>query len=158
MGAAGIQMGTFFVMTDECLTHEAFKEAFASARARDAVSTPQISSDLKVIAVRALRNKGQEAFNKLQMDLIDKRKKKLISHPEAQFEVEKYWTGALRRAVQEGDVDYGSLMAGQSVGLVDRCRPLQEALNGFMEEAEAEYERMKSVCGTMTQAKSVKKE
>jgi enoyl-[acyl-carrier protein] reductase II len=149
MGAAGIQMGTFFVMTDECRAHEAFKQAFARARAREAVSTPQISSDLKVIPVRALRNKGLDEFNELQMELIQKRKKRLISHSEAQYEVEKYWTGALRRAVQDGDVDHGSLMAGQSVGLVNRCRPLKEALEDFLKEAEAELDRMQTICQTL---------
>ena len=149
MGAAGIQMGTFFVMTDECRTHQNFKQAFAKARAREAVSTPQISSDLKVIPVRALRNKGLDEFNQLQMDLIQKRKKRLISHSEAQFEVENYWTGALRRAVQDGDVERGSLMAGQSVGLVDRCQPLHEALNRFLMEADAELDRIKILCRTI---------
>jgi enoyl-[acyl-carrier protein] reductase II len=134
MGAAGVQLGTFFVCTDECRTHPRFKEAFIRARARDAVSTPQISSDLKVVAVRALRNKGLEEFNQLQMELIEKRKAKEISHSEAQYEVENFWVGALRKAVQDGDTEHGSVMAGQSIGLVDRILPLEEALDGLIRE------------------------
>ena len=129
MGAAGIQMGTFFVLTEECGVHPRFKEAFIKAQARDAVATPQIGSELKVVAVRALRNKGLDGFLEMQVDLIQKRKKKEISHEEAQHGVESFWVGALRRAAKDGDIDTGSLMAGQSVGLVDRVRPLREALS-----------------------------
>lgn len=143
MGAAGVQLGTYFVMTEECRTHPKFKEAFKRARARDAVSTPQISSDLKVVAVRALRNKGLEAFNELQVELIARRKRKEITHAEAQYRVEEFWAGALRRAVQEGDIEYGSLMAGQSVGLVNEIRPLKVALAHLIEGAKAELQRLK---------------
>lgn len=146
MGAAGVQLGTFFVLTEECRTHPKFKEAFIRARARDAISTPQIGSDLKVVAVRALRNKGHDSFSDLQIDLIDKRKRKEISHSEAQYQVEDYWTGALRRAVKEGDVEMGSLMAGQSVGLVDQIRPLKDAIHLLIEDAEAELEKVKERC------------
>jgi enoyl-[acyl-carrier protein] reductase II len=142
MGASGVQLGTFFVMTEECQTHPRLKEAFIRARARDAVATPQISSDLKVVAVRALRNKGLEEFNRLQIELIEKQKKKKISHKDAQYEVENFWVGALRRAVQDGDVEYGSVMAGQSVGLVNQIRPLREALRYLIDDAEKELVRV----------------
>jgi enoyl-[acyl-carrier protein] reductase II len=101
---------------------------------------------LKVVAVRALRNKGHDFFSDLQIDLIDKRKRKEISHSEAQYQVEVYWTGALRRAVKEGDVEMGSLMAGQSVGLVDQIRPLKDAIQLLIEDAEAELEKVKKRC------------
>jgi enoyl-[acyl-carrier protein] reductase II len=143
MGAAGVQLGTLFVLTEECRAHPKFKEAFRKARARDAVATPQIGSELKVVAVRALRNKGFEEFSNLQVDLIQRRKNKEISHTDAQYEVENYWVGALRRAVQEGDVELGSLMAGQSAGLVDQVKPLKEVLVHLIKEAEAELKRFK---------------
>lgn len=143
MGAAGVQLGTLFVLTEECRAHPKFKEAFRKARARDAVATPQIGSELKVVAVRALRNKGFEEFSNLQVDLIQRRKNKEISHTDAQYEVENFWVGALRRAVQEGDVEFGSLMAGQSAGLVDQVKPLKEVLIHLMKEAEAELKRVK---------------
>lgn len=146
MGAAGVQLGTFFVLTEECQTHPKFKEAFMRARARDAISTPQIGSDLKVVAVRALRNKGHDSFSDLQVDLIGKRKRKEISHSEAQYQVEVYWTGALRRAVKEGDVEMGSLMAGQSVGLVDQIRPLKGAIHLLIDDAETELKKVRERC------------
>ncbi len=149
MGAAGVQLGTFFVMTEECRAHPRFKQAFIRARARDAVATPQIGSELKVVAVRALRNKGLDAFAELQVDLLQKRKAGEISHAEAQHRVEQFWVGALRKAVQEGDVDFGSLMAGQSVGLVNKVLPLEQALNGLIAEAESALERIKNKCETL---------
>lgn len=143
MGAAGVQLGTYFVLTEECRTHPRFKEAFIRARARDAVATPQIGSELRVIAVRALKNRGFERFSNLQIELIQKRRRKEISHIDAQYQVENYWVGALRQAVKEGDVEYGSLMAGQSVGLIDQVRPLKDALADLIKEVEEELERIK---------------
>ncbi len=149
MGAAGIQLGTFFVTTEECRAHPAFKQAFLRARARDAVATPQIGSELRVVAVRALRNKGFEAFAELQVGLLQKRKEGKISQAEAQYQVEDFWVGALRRAVQEGDVNFGSLMAGQSVGLVDQILPLNQALDRLIHEAEDTLKKIKEKCKTL---------
>jgi enoyl-[acyl-carrier protein] reductase II len=144
MGAAGVQLGTFFVLTEECRAHPRFKEALIRARARAAVSTPQIGSELKVVAVRALRNKGHDRFSDLQMDLIQQRRRGAITQAEAQFKVENYWVGALRRAVEEGDVEFGSVMAGQSVGLVDHIRPLRQGLEFLREGAESELEKIEA--------------
>jgi enoyl-[acyl-carrier protein] reductase II len=149
MGAAGIQLGTFFVMTEECGAHPRFKQAFMRARARDAVATPQIGSELKVVAVRALRNKGLDSFAELQVDLLQKRKAGKITHAQAQYKVEEFWVGALRRAVQEGDIDFGSLMAGQSVGLVDRVLPIEQALEELMREGEEALDKIKGKCESM---------
>jgi enoyl-[acyl-carrier protein] reductase II len=143
MGAAGVQLGTYFVLTEECGVHPRVKEAFIKAQARDAVATPQVGSELKVVAVRALRNKGLDAFLDLQVELVQKRKRREIGHEEAQHAVESYWMGALRRAVRDGDIERGSLMAGQSVGLVDRVRPLKDALAVLVEGAEKELARVR---------------
>jgi enoyl-[acyl-carrier protein] reductase II len=110
------------------------------------VATPQIGSELKVVAVRALRNKGLDIFSELQIDLLQKRKKGEISHSDAQYRVEDFWVGALRRAVQEGDIELGSLMAGQSVGLVDRILPLDKALHTLIAEAEKALEKIHEKC------------
>ncbi len=139
MGAAGVQMGTIFAMSEESPAHPAFKEKFRKARAREAFATPQYSSALPVVAVRALKNRGSEEFNKLQLELIKKLEKGEISRLQAQYEVEKYWVGALRRAVQEGDVEYGSLMAGQSVGLVNQILPVKEIVKRLVSEAEETF-------------------
>ena len=111
MGAAGIQMGTRFVMSEECAAHPKFKQAFRRAKARDAMATPQFDSRLPVIPVRALKNEGSTEFSKLQFDLLKRLELGEIDRLHAQFEVERFWVGALKRAVVDGDVKMGSLMA-----------------------------------------------
>ncbi len=139
MGAAGCQMGTRFVMSEECGAHPDFKKRFVQARAREAISTPAYdSARLPVVAVRALNNKGMERFGRLQMDLLKQLDAGAIKREEAQLKVEEYWMGALRRAVVDGDIEEGSLMAGQSVGLVDRVQPMREIFAELLGEAEAE--------------------
>ncbi len=144
MGAAGAQLGTRFVMTEECTAHEKFKDAFMRAQARDAVSTPQYDSSLPVVAVRALRNKGMANFGALQLKLLKQLEKGEIHRTEAQEEVEKYWMGALRRAVVDGDIDFGSMMAGQSVGLVNRIMPMRELIDELLSDAETELESVRA--------------
>jgi enoyl-[acyl-carrier protein] reductase II len=145
MGAAGIQMGTRFVLSEECAAHPNFKKAFKRAKARDAVATPQFDSRLPVIPVRALKNEGTAEFGKLQMELLRKLDENLITREEAQFEVERFWVGALRRAAVDGDVVKGSLMAGQSVGLVKEIKPLKAIIDEIVTEAEAEMQRIKGL-------------
>ncbi len=142
MGAAGCQFGTLFVMTEECTAHEDFKQAFTRARARQAVATPQYDSRLPIVAVRAIRNRGTDDFGNLQLDLLKRLEREELSREKAQYEVEKYWVGALRRAVVDGDVDQGSLMAGQSVGLVGDVRPMKEVIEQLVSDAEEELERV----------------
>ncbi|NCC52156.1 MAG: hypothetical protein EOM20_13190 [Spartobacteria bacterium] len=138
MGAAGCQLGTRFVLSEECTAHENFKRAFIKARAREAVETPQYDKRIPVVAVRALRNKSMEAFNRLQLDLLEKLNAGTIKREQAQLEVESFWMGGLRRAVVDGDVDAGSLMSGQSVGLVSKIQPMAEIFEELLSEAEAE--------------------
>jgi enoyl-[acyl-carrier protein] reductase II len=145
MGAAGIQMGTRFIMAEECLAHSKFKETFRKARAKDAVATPQFDSRLPVIPVRALKNEGSLEFAKLQLELLNKLDNNLLDKMQAQFRVEEFWAGALRSAVIDGDTDRGSLMAGQSVGLVDKVQPLKEIMQEMVSQAESEMQRLKSV-------------
>lgn len=147
MGAAGVQLGTRFVMTEECRAHENFKKAFKQANARDAVSTPQYDSKLPVVAVRALRNKGMNNFGKLQLDLLKQLEAGEIHREQAQEEVEKYWIGALRRAVVDGDIENGSMMAGQSVGLVDKIMSVNGMIQELIDEAGEEIKRVKSILG-----------
>jgi len=143
MGAAGIQMGTRFVMTHECEVHPKFKEAFIKARAREAVATPAVGSELNVVAVRAIRNKGMDQFADLQMELIQKNRRGEITKKDAQYQVENFWVGALRKAVQEGDIDNGSLMAGQSVGLIHKITSLEELFHEMIAEGNEELTRIR---------------
>ena len=142
MGAAGIQMGTRFVMSDECKAHPEFKETFRKAKAKDAVATPQFDSRLPVIPVRALKNKGTTQFGRLQFEIIDRLDRGAIDPQQAQFEVENFWAGALREAAVEGKVHSGSLMAGQSVGLADKILPIREILAELIRDAETELQRL----------------
>jgi len=147
MGAAGVQFGTRFAMAEESCAHPAFKESFIKAKARDAVSTPQFDSRLPVVAVRALRNHGTDDFGKLQLDLISQLDQNKISRHDAQYKVEEFWIGRLRDAVMDGDVSRGSLMAGQSVGLVDRVMPAADIMAELAADTEAELERVGKLLG-----------
>jgi enoyl-[acyl-carrier protein] reductase II len=147
MGAAGVQMGTRFAVTEESTAHPRFKERFLKAKAREAVATPQYDSRLHVVAVRAIRNKAHDHFGKLQLELIQKIDDGSIHQRDAQARVEEFWVGALRRAVVDGDVDQGSLMAGQSVGLVDRVQPMAELMEELVRETEQELQKVQSLFG-----------
>ncbi|NMD86356.1 hypothetical protein HF882_07140 [Victivallis vadensis] len=147
MGAAGVQLGTRFVMTEESNVHPKFKEAFIRANARDAISTPQYDSKLPVVAVRALRNRGTAEFGALQLRLLKELEAGNIHRQEAQEEVEKFWIGALRRAAVDGDIEMGSLMAGQSVGLVDKVLSIGELLTELLTDAEKELAAVRRKLG-----------
>jgi len=137
MGAAGAQLGTRFVAAEECVAHPRFKEAFIKAQARDAMPTTQFDPSLPTIPVRALVNQATGEFNRLQLDLLQKVKAGEMAREEAQLRLEEFWVGALRRAVQDGDVERGSVMAGQSVAFVRKIQPVREILEELVGEAEA---------------------
>lgn len=145
MGAAGIQMGTCFVMSEECMAHPRFKEVFKRAKAKDAMATPQFDSRLPVIPVRALKNEGTIEFGKLQLELLHKLDNCLIDREQAQYAAERFWIGALKDAVIDGDVTKGSLMAGQSVGLVDGVKPLKSIIDEMIDDAESELKRLQRI-------------
>jgi enoyl-[acyl-carrier protein] reductase II len=137
MGAAGVQLGTRFVCAHECIAHPNFKAAFIKANARDAVPSVQLDPRFPVIPVRALRNKATEAFMEAQRKAIDRFHAGEVDQKMAQLEIEHFWAGALRRAVIDGDVESGSLMAGQSVGLVHEEQSAQAIIDSLVAEAEA---------------------
>lgn len=135
MGAAGCQLGTRFVCATESRAHPNFKKVFIRASARDAVVSVQLDPRLTVIPVRALANKGMERFYAFQRQMLVAMEKGEVSQQEAQLNVEHFWAGALRRAVVDGDVEEGSLMAGQSVGMVKKEQSVQEIVDTLMDEA-----------------------
>jgi len=141
MGAAGVQLGTRFACASESIAHPAFKKAFFRASARDAVASVQFDARLPVIPVRALRNKGTEHFTAKQREVAGVLDREEIAMAEAQLQIERYWAGALRRAVVDGDVENGSLMAGQSVGMVREEEPAARIIARLMEESEAALAR-----------------
>ncbi|MBW8842171.1 MAG: nitronate monooxygenase [Sphingomonadales bacterium] len=135
MGAAGVQLGTRFACASESIAHPNFKKAFFRANARDAVASVQIDPRLPVIPVRALKNAGTELFTAKQLEVAQSLNDGAVEMAEAQLQIEHYWAGALRRAVIDGDVEHGSLMAGQSVGMVSKEEPVAEIIAQLMDEA-----------------------
>lgn len=135
MGASGVQMGTRFVCARESIAHEAFKKAFIRAHARDAVLSVQLDPRFPVIPVRALANKATDAFLARQREVIDAVDRQELDQKDAQLAIEHFWAGALRRAVIDGDVENGSLMAGQSVGMVVKEQTTAEILEELVDQA-----------------------
>lgn len=135
MGASGVQLGTRFVCATESIAHPNFKRAFIRAAARDAVPSTQIDPRFPVIPVRALANDGTRRFMEMQRAVIDRVNRGEIEPKAAQLEIEHFWAGALRRAVIDGDVETGSVMAGQSVGMVEREEPTADIIRDLVDGA-----------------------
>jgi len=147
MGASGVQLGTRFAASAESVAHPAFKQAFVRAAARDAVASVQLDARLPVIPVRALRNAGSEEFIERQREVAGQLDRGEIEPAVAALAIEHYWAGALRRAVVEGDVVTGSLMAGQSVGMVKAVEPVADIIAALVAEAEAALARHRQPVG-----------
>jgi enoyl-[acyl-carrier protein] reductase II len=137
MGAAGCQLGTHFVCATESIAHPDFKKAFLRAQARDAIISPQLDARFPVIPVRALANQATKDFLAYQKELINQVDQGTLDLKEAQLKIEHFWAGALRRAVIEGDIETGSMMAGQSVGMVTCEQPTQNIIEELIAQAEA---------------------
>jgi enoyl-[acyl-carrier protein] reductase II len=118
MGASGAQLGSRFAAAEESIAHPNFKKAFVRAAARDAVPSIQLDERFPVIPVRGLVNAGTKRFLEHQAITLGRFQSGELTKEEAQLDIEHFWAGALRRAVIDGDVENGSMMAGQSVGLV----------------------------------------
>jgi enoyl-[acyl-carrier protein] reductase II len=128
MGAAGAQLGTRFAASVESIAHPSFKQAFLKANARDALPSVQIDERFPVIPVRGLVNEGTKRFMRHQAEVLKKFQDGTLDKNAAQLEIEHFWAGALRRAVIDGDIENGSVMAGQSVGMVTTIQPVAEIL------------------------------
>ena len=126
LGAAGVQIGTCLLVSEECPIHPAYKEAVQKTGDTDTVVTGRISG----IPVRVLKNKMAREYVKREKAGADK------------MELEQYTLGALRKAVFDGDVQTGSLMAGQVAGQCREIRPVAEILRGLWEGFLSEKERL----------------
>jgi len=140
MGASGVQLGTRFVCATESIAHPKFKQAFIRAAARDATPSIQLDARFPVIPVRALSNEGGKRFMEKQKEVIARFDGGELSKEAAQLEIEHFWAGALRRAVIDGDVETGSVMAGQSVGMVKAEQPAAEIMAELVKQAEKALE------------------
>ena len=101
LGAEGVQIGTRFLVAKECTVHQNYKNKVLKAKDIDTEVTGRSTGH----PVRVLRNKLAREFNKLEKEGAPVE------------DIEKLGEGALRKAVKDGDVDYGSVMAGQIAGL-----------------------------------------
>ncbi|MBV8705072.1 MAG: nitronate monooxygenase [Acetobacteraceae bacterium] len=135
MGAAGAQLGTRFAAATESVAHPRFKQAFIRAHARDALPSVQLDPRFPVIPVRGLVNAGTERFLAHQAETIRRFLDGGVAREAAQLEIEHFWAGAPRRAVVDGDVENGSVMAGQSVGMVTQEQPTAAIIAELVEQA-----------------------
>ncbi len=135
MGASGAQLGTRFAASTESIAHARFKAAFVRASSRDALPSVQLDARFPVIPVRGLVNEGTRRFMAFQGETLRRFQDGEVTKEAAQLEIEHFWAGSLRRAVIDGDIEAGSVMAGQSVGMVDRVRPTAEIIAELVEQA-----------------------
>ena len=121
LGAEGVQIGTRFVVAKESIVHPAYKEKVVKAKDIDSEVTGMSTGH----PVRQIRNKMTREYLKLEKE-------------GASFEQLEYLTlGSLRKAVIDGDVVNGTLMAGQIAGLVKKEQTCQEMIEEMMGQAEA---------------------
>ncbi len=137
MGAAGAQLGTRFAASAESIAHANFKQAFVRANARDAIPSIQLDEHFPVIPVRGLVNEGTRKFLAHQAEVVQRFQSGAVDKAAAQLEIEHFWAGALRRAVIDGDVENGSVMAGQSVGMVTSVQSVADILAELKAQAVA---------------------
>ncbi len=136
LGAAGCQIGTRLVCSNESIAHKNFKEIFIKSEARNCQISVRLDKRFPVIPVRAIENKASKEFVEEQKKVINLLDKNNISLKDAQLQIEHFWAGSLRKAVIDGDVDNGSLMAGQSVSLVKNSQSVKEILTEIIMQAE----------------------
>ena len=121
LGAVGVQMGTILLSSIECPIHENYKNALIKAKDSDTVVTGRIGG----APVRILKNKMSREYLKKEKEGAGRE------------ELEVYTLGSLRKAVFDGDCDYGSLMAGQVAGMIKEIRPLRSIFEQLMKECDS---------------------
>lgn len=119
LGADGVQMGTRFVCASECIVHDKYKELVIKAKDRDTIVSGRSTGH----PVRVLKNKLTREFDKLEL------------HGASIEELEELGSGKLRDAVVDGDIEYGSVMAGQIAGMVSKVQPAQEIIEEIITQA-----------------------
>lgn len=127
MGASGVQCGTIFIVAKECQAHENYKKAVLKAKDRSTVSTGNYTGH----PVRVLENKFAKEILEMEKSGASKE------------EIEAKGTGKLRLAVVDGDVNAGSVMAGQVAAMVQEEKTTKEILTTLMKELEEAKERLK---------------
>lgn len=123
LGAEGVQVGTRFLVAKECTVHQNYKDKILKARDIDTVVTCQHFGH----PVRAVKNKLTKEYDKLEKAALQAEDPDLTAFDEL-------GRGALRNAVVDGDVDHGSVMAGQIAGLVQKEETVAEIIESFVAE------------------------
>ena len=136
LGAAGCQIGTRLVCSHESIAHEKFKEIFIKSEARNCKISVKLDNRLPVIPVRAIENNATQLFIEEQKKVINQLDNKKVTLGEAQLKIEHFWAGSLREAIINGDIENGSLMAGQSVSLVKKKQKVKEIFEEILNQAE----------------------
>ena len=131
-----VKLGPDLFYANESIAHEKFKNIFIKSEARNAQVSIKIDERLPVIPVRAIENEATQDFINEQKKLLSLVEKQEISLKDAQLSIEHFWAGSLRRAVIDGDVEKGSLMAGQSVSLVKKMQTVEEIIRELVEQME----------------------
>ncbi len=126
LGAEGVQVGTRFLTANECNIHDNYKNAVIKAKDIDSVITGQITGH----PVRVLRNKLARLYDKVEKEELKK------DTPDIS-RIEELGKGALQKAVKEGDMDNGSIMAGQIAGMVNKRQSCKEIIDELMTEGKA---------------------
>lgn len=126
LGAEGVQIGTRFLVAKECTVHQNYKDKVLKAKDIDTEVTGRSTGH----PVRVLRNKLAREFNRLEKE----------GAPIEQ--VEKLGEGALRKAVKDGDVDFGSVMAGQIAGIVNKEQTCKEIIDELVSEADSLFKKL----------------
>lgn len=139
LGAAGCQLGTVFACCKESTAHENFKKAYFRACGRNAILPVQLDKKFNIAPVRALENIGMDEFVQKQREVLQKFEKGEVRAENGRLSLEHFWAGSLRRAVQEGDTDRGSMMSGQIVELIKEERSIQEIIDQILKEAESVF-------------------
>ena len=129
LGAQGIQMGTRFICTTECTTHENYKQAILKARDRSTTTSGHSLGH----PVRALKNPMVHEFQQLERRGI------------SEAEIIEFGTGKLRLAAIKGDITNGSVMAGQIAGMINDIVPTKELIERIVAEAEEIIARLQGV-------------
>ena len=126
LGACGVQMGTVFLASEECPIHENYKMAVIKAGDIDTVVTGRTTG----APVRVIKNQMAREYIKMESQALPR------------DELEKLTLGSLRRAVYDGDIKTGSLMAGQDCGMINSIRPVRRILEDLYSEYEEELKRV----------------
>ncbi len=129
LGAEAVQLGTKFVCATECTAHDNYKRAIIAAEDRETTISGRVTGH----PVRCLRNRLTRQFAAME------------SNGSTAEELERLGAGKLRLAVVEGDVDEGSVMAGQSAGMVNRIQPAAEIVQELMDGLHAVLDRLNSI-------------